>query len=48
MKILFRLGEEIIGNLDDEGYLKRSLDEILNELELFEHIKLNLRKQKIF
>lgn len=36
---LFRLGEEIIGNLDDAGYLKRSLDEILNELELFEHIK---------
>ena len=33
---LFRLGEEIIGNLDDGGYLKRSLVEILNELELFE------------
>lgn len=38
---LFRLGEEIIGNLDDGGYLKRSLDEILNELELFEHIKID-------
>jgi RNA polymerase sigma-54 factor len=37
---LFRLGEEIIGNLDDAGYLKRSLGEILNELELFEHIKI--------
>ncbi len=36
----FRLGEEIIGNLDDAGYLKRSLGEILNELELFEHIKI--------
>jgi RNA polymerase sigma-54 factor len=36
---LFRLGEEIIGNLDDAGYLKRGLGEILNELELFEHIK---------
>ena len=36
-----RLGEEIIGNLDDAGYLKRSLDEILNELELFEHIKID-------
>jgi len=35
----FRLGEEIIGNLDDAGYLKRGLGEILNELELFEHIK---------
>ncbi len=37
---LFRLGEEIIGNLDDAGYLKRGLGEILNELELFEHIKI--------
>jgi RNA polymerase sigma-54 factor len=36
-----RLGEEIIGNLDDGGYLKRSLEEILNELELFEHIKID-------
>jgi RNA polymerase sigma-54 factor len=39
---LNRLGEEIIGNLDDGGYLKRSLEEILNELELFDHIKINL------
>src|SRR3972149_8155248 len=39
---LFRLGDEIIGNLDDGGYLKRSLEEILNELELFDHIKINL------
>lgn len=38
---LTKLGEEIIGNLDDGGYLKRSLDEILNELELFEHIKIS-------
>jgi RNA polymerase sigma-54 factor len=37
----FRLGEEIIGNLDDAGYLKRGLGEILNELELFEHIKID-------
>ena len=36
----FRLGEEIIGNLDDAGYLKRGLGEILNELELFDHIKI--------
>jgi RNA polymerase sigma-54 factor len=36
-----RLGEEIIGNLDDGGYLKRSLEEILNELGLFEHIKID-------
>jgi len=39
---LSKLGEEIIGNLDDGGYLKRSLEEILNELELFDHIKINL------
>ena len=38
---LNRLGEEIIGNLDDSGYLKRGLGEILNELELFEHIKID-------
>lgn len=36
----FRLGEEIIGNLDADGYLKRSIADILNELELFEHIKI--------
>lgn len=41
---MFRLGEEIVGNLDDGGYLKRSLDEILNELELFEHIKIDPEK----
>ena len=39
---LSRLGEEIIGNLDDGGYLKRSLEEILSELELFDHIKIEL------
>lgn len=35
---LYRLGEEIIGNLDEDGYLKRDLNEILKELSLFEHI----------
>jgi len=34
----FTLGEEIIGNLDIDGYLKRSLPEILDELEMFEGI----------
>jgi RNA polymerase sigma-54 factor len=38
---LFVLGEEIIGNLDDDGYLKRDLKDILNDLELFEHIKID-------
>ncbi len=35
---MFRLGEEIIGNLDSDGYLKRNLNEILNELEMFDEI----------
>ena len=34
------LGEEIIGNLDADGYLKRDLDELLEELDLFEHVKI--------
>jgi len=38
---LYMLGEEIIGNLDSDGYLKRDLDEILEELELFEHVKID-------
>jgi len=38
---LFILGEEIIGNLDEDGYLKRDLPEILNELDMFEHIKID-------
>lgn len=38
---LFMLGEEIIGSLDEDGYLKRDLTDILNELELFEHIKID-------
>ncbi len=35
---LFLLGEEIIGNLSGDGYLNRDLDEIVNELRMFEHI----------
>ncbi len=38
---LFILGEEIIGSLDVDGYLKRDLSDILNELELFEQIKID-------
>ena len=38
---LFILGEEIIGNLDEDGYLKRDLPEILSELEMFEHINID-------
>lgn len=32
------LGEEIIGNLDADGYLTRSLEEITSELNMFEHV----------
>ena len=35
---MYTLGEEIIGNLDSDGYLKSDLNEILKELEVFEHI----------
>jgi RNA polymerase sigma-54 factor len=52
---LNRLGEEIIGNLDESGYLKRDLNELINELDLFEHIKVDpveaenlLKKIQIF
>lgn len=38
---IFMLGEEIIGNLDADGYLKRSLEDIINELEMFEHVKIS-------
>jgi RNA polymerase sigma-54 factor len=37
---LLLLGQEVVGNLDQDGYLQRELPEILNELELFEHIKI--------
>ncbi len=35
---LVTLGEEIIGNLDEDGYLKQSLTAILKELEILDHI----------
>ncbi|MGE5499216.1 MAG: RNA polymerase factor sigma-54 [Syntrophothermus sp.] len=35
---LITLGEEIIGNLDEDGYLKRDLQSILEELSMFSHI----------
>jgi RNA polymerase sigma-54 factor len=38
---MYLLGEEIIGNLDSDGYLKNDLDEILKELEVFEHISIS-------
>ncbi|MFC2134590.1 RNA polymerase factor sigma-54 [Bacteroidota bacterium] len=34
------LGENIIGSLDKDGYLKVGLEKIVEELELFDHIKI--------
>jgi RNA polymerase sigma-54 factor len=41
---LFSLGEEIIGNLDDDGYLKRSLKDIVDELSMFSHIDVSMNE----
>ncbi len=35
---IYRLGEEIIGNLDQDGYLQRDLSAIVEELRMFEHL----------
>ncbi len=42
-KLMF-LGEEIIGNLDQDGYLKRSLEDIINELNVFEHFDISMEE----
>ncbi len=39
---LYRLGEEIIGNIDEDGYLAVELKDIVKDLELFENIKISL------
>jgi len=39
---LYSLGEEIIGNLDSDGYLKRSLKDIVEELSMFAHIDVSM------
>jgi RNA polymerase sigma-54 factor len=36
---LMLLGEEIIGNLDAGGYLKRDLQNLVDELKMFEHLE---------
>ncbi len=38
---LIRLGEEIIGNLNEDGYLKRGLEDIRQELVMFEHLEIS-------
>ena len=39
---LVLLGEEIIGNLDKDGYLKQELKTIVGNLEMFDHVKVTL------
>ncbi|MBI2418346.1 MAG: RNA polymerase factor sigma-54 [Ignavibacteriales bacterium] len=41
---LMILGEEIIGNLDDDGYLKQDVKNLIDELELLHHIKVDPAK----
>ncbi len=36
------VGETIIQNLDKDGYFKQSLEKVINELKLFEHIDISL------
>ncbi len=38
---LYRLGEELTGSLNEDGYLNRDLNSILEELEMFEHITIS-------
>lgn len=38
---LMLLGEEIIGNLDAGGYLKRDLQSLVDELRMFEHLEVS-------
>ncbi len=41
---MYSLGEEIVGNLDDDGYLKRSLKDIVDELSMFAHIDISMEE----
>lgn len=38
------LGEEIIGNLDEDGYLKQDLEKIVQELAMFQNIEIKLEE----
>ena len=38
---LYILGEEIIGKLDADGYLKRAREDIVEELNMFEHLDIS-------
>lgn len=39
---LYALGEEIIGSLNEDGYLNRDLSSIVEELVMFEHIHVSI------
>lgn len=39
-----RLGEEIIYNLDADGYFRHDLEKIVNDLKMFEHIEISLER----
>lgn len=41
---LHALGEEIIGNLNEDGYLKRDLNSIVDELSMFENITIDYQE----
>lgn len=41
---LIVLGEEIIGNLDEDGYLQQNLDNILEELKIFQNIEISMEE----
>lgn len=39
---LMMLGEEIIGNLDEDGYLKQDLKDIVEDLNTFQHLNIKM------
>ncbi len=41
---LIILGEEIIGNIEDDGYLKQKLEYIVNDVKMFNHIDISLEE----
>lgn len=41
---LIIVGEEIIGNIEDDGYLKQKLENIINEVKMFKHIDVSVQE----
>lgn len=44
---LIILGEEIIGNLDKDGYLKQSLEKIADDLSIFQHTEVSMEEAEL-